>query len=744
MSDDGMKKRLLQALPAQTLREFANGWEVEVEDSRRIDSLVDALMDCELQPKEILGELKREELKALCRELELDDKGKTKQTLIDRLLAADDPGTPTANGIKESSRRNTTVPSRARSASDPLRPWGPDNPHPLSTMKTELVWEGKYDEWGNRRTVDAAGLAMPMQRIETIDQPRSEAIASGKFALFEKQNTRLDDFRNRLIWGDNKLVMASLLKEFKGRIDLIYIDPPFDVGADFTMDVPLGDSRETVGKDQSALEMVAYNDMWGRGASSYLATMYERLVSMHDLLSPNGSIWVHCDWRVNGYIRLMLDEVFGHEHLRNEVVWKYSGGRVGKRFFGRKHDTLFWYSKSDSWKFYPDRVRDEYASATVERFSATIRNVRDGRDFGDQELNPEGKYPEDVFDISIEAPSANVRTGYPTQKPRALLERILLATSDEGDLVADFFTGSGTTVEVAERLKRTWIACDLGRFAIHTTRKRLIDIQRTLSAETKPYRAFDVYNLGRYERQWWQHEALKGADEEHRRVVLEFFRAEVLDPKQSSSPLIHGRKGRAVCHVDGIDSIFTSSEARAVAKAASSMGAKECYCLAWDFEMDIRQKMAAIEQEFGLKLYPVKIPREVMERNRKASDHIPWMEVAVLEAEAVTRKGSGVDIKLTRFLPSLAEVPPKELEAIEKRAVTSGFDFIDFWAVDFDWSADRPFNHHWQDYRTRKDRSLKTVSDAGYEYPKKGKYQACVKVVDVFGFDTSVLVRMKG
>ena len=145
--------------------------------------------------------------------------------------------------------------------------WGPENPHPLSKMSTELVWEGKYDEYGNRRQVDIAGCAMPMQKIETIDEPRREAVASGNLALFEKEirKRRQDDFRNRLIWGDNKLVMASLLAEFKGKIDLIYIDPPFDVGADFTMDVPIGDEKETIGKDQSTLEMVAYRDMWGKG-----------------------------------------------------------------------------------------------------------------------------------------------------------------------------------------------------------------------------------------------------------------------------------------------------------------------------------------------------------------------------------------------------------------------------------------------------------------------------------------------
>jgi adenine-specific DNA-methyltransferase len=157
-----------------------------------------------------------------------------------------------------------------------------------------------------------------MQKIETIDQPRSEAAAAGQLSMFEKKTKRLDDFRNMLIWGDNKLVMAALLKDFKGQVDLIYIDPPFDVGADFTMDVLVGDDNETVEKDQSTLEMVAYRDMWGKGTDSYLHMIYERLKT---LLSERGSIYVHCDWRVNALIRLCMDDIFGKENFRNEIIW---------------------------------------------------------------------------------------------------------------------------------------------------------------------------------------------------------------------------------------------------------------------------------------------------------------------------------------------------------------------------------------------------------------------------------------
>ncbi len=636
--------------------------------------------------------------------------------------------------------------------------YGPDNPHPLSKRKTELVWEGKYDEYGNRREVDIAGCAMPMQKIETIDEPASRLSQTG---LFDAQKAHKDDFRNMLIWGDNKLVMASLLKGFKGKIDLIYIDPPFDVGADFTMNIPVGDGKETIGKDQSTLEMVAYRDMWGKGTDSYLHMMYERLILMKELLSETGALFIHCDWRVNSLLRLILDEVFGSEQHRNEIVWCYETAGKSKSTWSRKHDTIFFYSKTGNYFFDASkspmpRKRDKHMKTGIDE------NGREYEEKTDRATGKvyrwyfdEGKLPMDFWtDIPFINWEAKERTGYNTQKPEALLERMILSSTNEGDLVADFFCGSGTTGAVAERLGRRWIMSDLGRFAIHTTRKRMIEFQRKLYEEDKPYRAFDVYNLGRYERQWWQKERLKGADQEHRKVVLEFYKAEVL--QNSSSPLIHGRKGSALCHVDSIDGLFTRDELKAVAKAAKEAGAKELHCLAWEFEMDLRLVCHEIEHADDVKIKLIPIPREIMEKNRTTPP--PFLEVAVLEAEVVYKNRNtpldplliegktkkAVDIKLKKFVPSLAEVPSKELDALKERAIKSGFDFIDFWAVDFDYQDGQPFEHHWQTYRTRKDRSLPTVSNHEFDkYPKKGKYTACVKVVDIFGCDTSITVEVE-
>jgi len=609
--------------------------------------------------------------------------------------------------------------------------YGPDNPHPFSTMRTELIWEGKYDEFGNRRQVDIAGAAMPLQKIETIDEPRSRAESQGR--LFEEQKAHRDDFRNMLIWGDNKLVMASLLKDFKGKIDLIYIDPPFAVGADFTMRLPIGEDDGELDKDQSTLEMVAYRDMWGKGMDSYLNIMYERLLLMKELLSDIGSIFVHLDWRVGHHIKVMLDDIYGIGNFRNEIIWHYDYGARPKNSFGSKHDLIFWYTKNDkTWTFNRSDILVPFESGM------TKWRYKKGGQKG--KPMPEGKVPSDVWNIKLNAMSLE-RIGYATQKPEALLERIIKASSNEGDLVADFFCGSGTTGAVAEKLGRRWIMADLGRFAIHTSRKRLIDVQGELNDQHQPYRSFDVYNLGRYERQWWQKEALQGADSEHRRVVLEFFRAEPL--VNPPSPLLHGRKAGAYVHVDRIDSILTRDEARAVALAVQQAGGKEVQCLAWDFEMDLRMYCDQLEQELGLRIKLYTIPREIMERNRK--DPPPFFEVATLTAEPIYRTNENkrtVDIKLTSFIPSLAEVPEKELKALQERALQSGFDFIDFWAVDFEYHPQQPFNHHWQAFRTRRNRALPTVSDLHYTYAKPGKYTACIKVIDVFGADTSITVEV--
>jgi len=662
--------------------------------------------------------------------------------------------------------------------------WGPDNPHPLSRKKTELVWEGKYDEYGNRRPVRLPTSPLPLQRIETIDEPRDRSHAQR--LPFEPGRAHRDDFRNLLIWGDNKLAMASLLEQFRGKIDLIYIDPPFDVGADFTMQVQLGEEGDGVRKEQSIMEAVAYRDTWGKGTDSYLHMMYERLTLMRDLLSDRGSIFVHCDWRVNSYLRVVLDDVFTRGNFRNEIIWRRApnlGRQAAAKQLGRVIDTIYVYTRSAGTDFrgdppsksepcpkdksgkprgaiwdktrqlyYTTAPRGDYTDESIARLRAEgrvhesgsgqiyikywLRRGDDGEWYKDQPVDTLWDDPgvKPLRHCSQE----ELGIGYDTQKPEGLLRRIVGWASQPNDLVADFFCGSGTTLRVAERLGRRWIGVDLGRYAIHTTRKYLIQLQRDLHKAGKPYRYFDVYNLGRYERQWWQLERLKGADEEHRRIVLRFYKAAPLD--SPPNPLLHGKKAGAYVHVDQIDSIFSESELRAAAEAAQGAGGRELHCLAWEFEMELALKKQAVEAETGVTIRLKYIPREIMEPNR---NECQFFEAGYLEAKAV-RKANKVDVELAHFAPALAEAPEGEMVALRERAVKSPFDFIDFWAVDFEWREGKPFEHHWQDFRTRKDRSLRTRTDIGWEYEKKGKHLICVKVIDVFGVDTTTVIKAGG
>ena len=636
--------------------------------------------------------------------------------------------------------------------------WGPHNPHPLSRMKTELVWEGKYDEYGNRRPVRLPTSPLPLQRIETIDEPRDRAKALQPNLFDEeafRQKAHRDDFRNRLIWGDNKLVMHALLEEFRGKIDLIYIDPPFDVGADFTMQVQIGEEGEAVQKEQSILEAVAYRDTWGKGTDSYLHMMYERLTLMRELLSERGTIYVHLGVQVNYLVRQIMEEVFGKANEIEEIIWSYgtpSGGRAAANKIIKAHEYIVVYARSYGNHTY-NKIYLPYSEKYVEERFTFVDET--GRRYQTRRRGPgvvERQYLDDSPGVPLSSVWSDIKqtyamhlvkrmkeeTGFFTQKPEALLERIIRASSNEGDLVADFFCGSGTTLAVAEKLGRRWIGVDLGRYAIHTTRKRLIQVQRDLHEKGQPYRSFDVYNLGRYERQWWQLDRLRGADAEHRRIVLKFYKAAELE--NPPHPLLHGKKGAAYVHVNQIDSIFTYEELHNVAKAVQQVGGREVHCLAWEFEMELGRKKEALEAETGVTIRLKYIPREIMEPNRA---EVQFFEAGVLEARVVDTRMPRVDVELVSFTPALAEAPEAELAALRERAVRSRFDFIDFWAVDFDYSPDKPFEHHWQYFRTRKDRSLKTCTDLGWQYETPGKHRIAVKVIDVFGVDTTIVLEVK-
>ena len=428
----------------------------------------------------------------------------------------------------------------------------------------ELVWNGKSQEVTN--------VVMPFQTIEHVDEPRAEEDLRVQPELFDLETGRqLKGWTNKLIWGDNKFVLSSLKSgplrdeiEANGGIKLIYIDPPFDVGADFTMNIEIG-GEESISKEANILEEIAYRDTWGKGHNSFLQMLYERIILMKDLLSDDGSLFIHCDYRTNSSIRIILEEIFGTKNYRNEIIWKRKGGSANAlNSFGVSIDTIHYASKSEASPFIPTYSRN--SEETLKYIEERFKGVHEGRKYmvapiernkalgirknlifeyggytpqygwmmskekleefnrkGKVHWNSKGKPNRRVFldeydgqpveniwlDIFVINPMANERVDYPTQKPELLIERIIKSVTKPSDIVCDFFAGSGTTAAVAEKLGRKWITSDLGKFAIHTARKRLINVQRELKAQIKDFRAFEILNLGKYERQFF----VSGLDE---------------------------------------------------------------------------------------------------------------------------------------------------------------------------------------------------------------------------------------
>jgi adenine-specific DNA-methyltransferase len=589
-----------------------------------------------------------------------------------------------------------------------------------NNQKLELVWKGKKTE--------VERVVLPFQVVETINEPREAG-------LFAKQMPKWwpEGWKNKLIWGDNKYIMSSLLPEFAGKINLIYIDPPFATGADFSIKMKIGDLEWT--KEPSVIEEKAYRDTWGRGLDSYLQMMYERLVLMRELLAENGSIYVHVDYRVDSYIRCILDEIFGKENLINEIIWRYPAASAQtSRFFIKAHNTIFLYSKSPNYIFNNDpRTFIEYSERVkkaLKRDEKGFYYLRGGSYAGKKlaekiyvDEDQLGMLPRDVWtDIPYIRANTPEYLNYETQKPEKLLERIILSSSNEGDLVADFFCGSGTTLAVAEKLGRRWIGCDLSKFAIHTTRKRLLDIPNC-----KP---FEILNLGNYQKQKFIENGHPPV-ERYIKFILQLYRAEPLEGYK----FIHGKKGKSLVHIGSVDSIVTEKEIRDVLEEAQSIGAKFLDVLGWDFEMGLDEVVDRIGEEYGIKVKLVQIPKEALEVKSPAKEEVKFFDLNYLDADCKV-EGKKVIVSLKDFSIANPEYLPDDVRAKIKKFT----DLIDYWAVDFDYKNDT-FHNMKQSFRTRKHPTLET--SLSHTYEESGEYSILVKVVDIFGNDTNKLIKVK-
>lgn len=618
----------------------------------------------------------------------------------------------------------------------------------VDITRTELVWPGKYSEDGTLKEVPRVSL--PFQVIETVNESRAtreakkEGLQGGLFDVYQgnEGETFEAGWRNKLIWGDNLLVMGSLLEKFAGKIDLIYIDPPFATGSDFSFITQVGDEGTELLKEQSIIEERAYRDTWGGGLSSWLSMVRPRFHLFRELLAESGALYVHVDYRVAFHVRLLLDEVFGSHCFQNHIAWHYSGwNRHGQKYFNRRHDQILYYSKGENPAFnsfaIPWESKEEYVRIRKQK----ILVDESGREYvrsdagGGQRVHrflddamADGRPADDVWNLDKINNSSKEALGYETQKPEALLERIVRASSQEGGLVADFFCGSGTTLAVAEKLGRRWIGCDLGRWGIHVTRKRLLGIEKC-----KP---FEVLNLGKYERQYWQDVTFgekkdKSLTEqtlyEYLAFILKLYGAQPVAGMEH----LHGKKSKAMVHIGAVDAPVTIAEIDAAVDECAKLKQGELHVLGWEWEMGLYDLMVEAARKKGVKLLLLQIPREVMEQQAAAKGDVRFFELAYLEAEIEQPKKLTTQVALGDFVIPNTELIPDDVRSKVKK----WSDYIDYWAVDWDFRNDT-FMQGWVAYRTRKERKLPLTSDA-HTYEKPGKYRILVKVIDIFGNDTS-------
>lgn len=682
--------------------------------------------------------------------------------------------------------------------------------------QVELVWNGKTDEVTN--------VVLPFQSIEHIDEPREEGqLAKANMSLFDTSGRQVKGWTNKLIWGDNKLILSALKNgpmrkeiEDAGGIKLIYIDPPFDVGADFSMNIEIGDEEFT--KKPSVIEEIAYRDTWGKGADSFIAMIYERLKLMQELLAEDGSIYVHCDWRVSPYIRLALDEIFGKDNFLNEIAWSYFAfKRSTTKKFPQKHDTILSYCKNRD-QFIWNTQYKPHSPEYLKRW----KKDENGRLYRD-DVNPtkggtriiylddlKGDIVDSVWDdIPPVNPAGQERADYPTQKPEALVRRIIEASSNDGDLVADFFIGSGTTLATAEKLGRKWIGSDLGRFGVHTSRKRMIGVQRALKKEGKSYRAFEILNLGKYERKQFtniegdlraeeKEQIRRKKEDDFKALILSAYKAEPLNGFRS----FIGKKRDRLVAVGPIEYPVSHVLIQEIIQECKEKMITKADVLGFDYEMGSDFSEA---KKHGIDLQFKIIPNEVFDKRAIERGQVKFFDVAFIEVKPMIKKNT-VAIELINFSvfynqDDLAQVEQdlkggstkivlenghiiklskdKKTDVITREVLTQKWsDWIDYWAVDFNyesrketvkvlkssgqaqsridgsidptqtkmveyeeqWTGGYVFENEWQSFRTRKDRDLEMTS--AFHECGKGRRKIAVKVIDIFGNDTTKVIEV--
>lgn len=582
-------------------------------------------------------------------------------------------------------------------------------------------------------------------------------------------NAALDggSWMNRLVYGDNLLTMQALLAgdpqtglpSLRGKVDLIYIDPPFDSKADYRTAITLPHMKFS--QKPTVIEQFAYADTWEEGTISYLKMIYPRLILMKELLSEKGSIYVHLDWHVGHYVKILLDDIFGKQNFKNEIIWHYSDGTAPQGAFKRKTDTIYFYTKTNNSVFNEIRV----PSLNPKRYNKVDENgdlyFEDGHHGSAKRFylkdgiicdNVWTYVTDDSFRQLNSQSDLRKKYGYATMKPLAILERIIKASSNEGDLVCDFFGGSGTTAAVAEKLGRRWITCDIGKPASLVMRKRFID------QEVNP---FLYQSIGDYQKEAFHNNKKLRRVGDLSQVVLGLFGALPFSPEQVSDRNFGYVKGtRNLVMVDSPNRLTTAATVRrAVEAKASLLGGDwdKVIVLGWNFAFDISQ---AIEKYKNSNVEVLVIPPDLLDKLSKKgfkkliadkTVRFSSLQYLVVNPVEVTVNGNGedeLDISLSNYVllsPDNIPLDDKDKENLQKVMEQDPLSLIEYWSIDPDYDGDT-FRSTWQDYRENVDNDsdpLHCVYSTRIAMPHKDERKVCVKAVDVFGFESQVILDVK-
>ena len=553
------------------------------------------------------------------------------------------------------------------------------------------------------------------------------------------------NWMNRLIYGDNLLAMQALLAgdastglpSLRGKVDLIYIDPPFDSKADYRTKINLPGTD--IQQKPTVIEQFAYADTWEQGTISYLRMMYPRLLLMKELLSERGSIYVHIDWHVGSYLKIILDDIFGKNNLRNEIIWGYDLGGRSDNEFAKKHDNIYFYAKNISQAIFDaTHIYIPYKTQTEGRKKPLIS----------QEKLERGKIPTNVWtDIPINLMMSQ-RVNYQTQKPEKLLERIIYSASNEGDLVCDFFGGSGTTAAVAERLGRRWITCDIGKPASLVMRKRFID------QEVKP---FLYQSIGDYQKEAFRNNKKLKHVGDLSQVVLGLYGALPFSPEQCNDRNFgYIKGGRTLVMVDSPNRLTTAATVKRAVEAKASLlggGWEKVVVLGWNFAFDISQ---AISKYKDSNVEVLVIPPDLLDKLAKKgfkkliddrSVRFSSLQYLVVKPVTITRhpEGDEIDVELDNYVllsPDNIPLDDKDKEKLQDVMQRDPLSLIEYWSIDPDYDG-VTFRSTWQDYRENTDNDsdpLHCIYKTRLKVEHKPQRKVCVKAVDVFGFESQVVM----